>query len=301
MLLYGAIVLFCCLLYGASAVLCKYGLQRDLPQGPQMGWRAKTWAALRNKYWLLGWAFGITANIIIVQVQSSADITLVYPLLNFAYVFTLVMGYVFLQELLTREQWIGVATAVLGTMLLLFVDDAATGHETAIDHLWVMAACSFILIAALVVMALCDRRRIHELYFATCAGIAFGNVETFLKANTNLITASVGHFSILSWDSVLAFFVTWPFAFIALFSIVGFVCMQLAYAHGDVSVSVPLIIVTQRPVTLFAGYFVFDEAFPVMKVLGILTMLISIVAITAATIKRSGAAKPIEAANGRWL
>lgn len=297
MFLYGAVVLFCCVLYGASAVLCKYGLQRDLPRDPLMGWWGRTRAALRNKYWWMGWLCGIAANIIIVQVQSLADITLVYPLLNFAYVFTLIMGYVFLRELLTREQWIGVATAILGTMMLLFVNDPATGHETAAFHLGLMAVLSFIVIVALVFCALWDPRRIYEIYFATCAGIAFGNVETFLKANTNLITSNMGYFSIFSWDSVVAFFMTWPFAFIAAFSIIGFLCMQVAYAHGDVSVSVPLIIVTQRPVTLFAGYFVFEEAFPLIKVLGILTMLISIVVITTSTIKRSGATKPIEASN----
>lgn len=297
MLFYGAVVLLSCVLYGASAVLCKFGLQRDVPRDPRMGWWGKTWAALRSRYWLMGWLCGAAANIIIVQVQTFADITLVYSLLNFAYVFTLMMGYVFLHELLTREQWIGVGAAILGTMMLLFVNDPATGHATAIFHLGLMAVVSLLVVVILVLFAVWDRRQIHELYFATCAGIAFGNVETFLKTNTNLIISNVGHFSILSGESVIAFFMTWPFAFIVVFSIIGFVCMQLAYAHGDVSVSVPLIIVTQRPVTLFAGYFVFDEAFPVMKVLGILTMLISIVVITVSTIKRNDESKAIEAAN----
>jgi len=73
--------------------------------------------------------------------------------------------------------------------------------------------------------------------------------------------------------------------------------MQIALAHGDVSVSVPLVIITQRPVTLLAGYGVFGEEFPAIKIIGIGAMLLSILFITVATIRKGAAAKPAEAVN----
>lgn len=287
MLLYGSIVLFCCFLYGVSAVLCKYGLQHDTVKHADVSWGKTIFSAVTNKYWLVGVLFGAAANVVILQVQSAADLSIVYPLLNFAYVFTLILGYVFLGEVLTREQWFGVAAAVAGTVLLLFVEDPSTGHQTDISSLGTMAVLSLIVIVVLLILAQRDKRQISEVYFATCAGIAFGNVEIFLKANTNLIIAEMGHFSILSGDSMLAFITLWPVMLIGAFSIIGFVCCQIAYAHGDVSVSVPLITVTQRPVTLFAGYFVFGEAFPPIKVIGIVTILLSIIGITASTVRKA--------------
>jgi drug/metabolite transporter (DMT)-like permease len=63
--------------------------------------------------------------------------------------------------------------------------------------------------------------------------------------------------------------------------------MQMAYSYGDVSVSVPLITMTQRPLTLFSGYFVFGEAFPLVKIIGIVIILLGVVVITRSTITKS--------------
>ena len=291
MLFYGSIVLFCCFLYGSSAALCKYALQHDMVSHAELTWVKRVWAALGNRYWLAGVAVGVLANIIILQVQAVADLSIVYPLLNFSYVFTLLLGYLFLKEVLTKEQWGGVAIATLGTITLLYVDDQATGRETHLIHLGLVAAFSLLLIGYLVVRAGKDKE-IREIYFACCAGVAFGTVETFLKANTNLVTTEVGYFSVLSWNSLQTFFTNWPFLVIVLFSVIGFTFCQLAYAHGDVSISVPLIVVTQRPITLFASYFVFNEAFPMIKIIGILIILSSIVALTGATQRKVESTEP---------
>ncbi|MGH8581735.1 MAG: EamA family transporter [Gammaproteobacteria bacterium] len=293
MSIYGLIVLLSCLLYGASAVLSKYALQRDLPPG--LGWLTRARLALTNRYWLLGWVLGVVANVLIVQIQALADISLVYPLLNFAYVFTLVLGYLFLNEVLTRTQWLGVLIAVAGSAVLLLVDDPNSGAATDLFHLWTTTAISLVAIAILTVRALRDPQQHYEIYFATGAGIAFGNVETFLKATTNMVVAHQGGFSVLSWDSIAGFLSVWPVWMVALFSLIGFISMQIAYAHGDVSVSVPLITVTQRPVTLFAGYYVFGEAFPPLKVLGVITMLLSVLFIGAATLRRSAEGRDLAA------
>jgi hypothetical protein len=53
-------------------------------------------------------------------------------------------------------------------------------------------------ILALILAARKDRRRIGEVYYAMCAGVSVGNVETFLKATTNMTMANIGHFSVFS-------------------------------------------------------------------------------------------------------
>jgi drug/metabolite transporter (DMT)-like permease len=288
MVTYVALILVCCFMYGASAVLCKYALQRRGTVVSPMSWRQKILAVVTNKIWLIGVALSASANLIIIQVQSLADLSIVYPILNFAYIFALILGYFFLDELLTREQWLGVATTVAGTVILLFVEDPSTGQQTDITHLAVISSISTLLIAGLVLSAWKDRRQIWEVYYAICAGIAFGNVEIFLKATTNMTIAEIGHFSVFSWESVLGLMTVWPFFILMAFGVIGFIFMQIAYSHGDVSVSVPLITMTQRPVTLFSGYFAFGEAFPLIKIIGILTILLGVVVITHSTIRKSG-------------
>jgi drug/metabolite transporter (DMT)-like permease len=294
MLIYPAIVLGCCLMYGASAVLCKYALQR---KGTSARSRWQTIAAVvTNKIWLTGVMLSIAANIIIIQVQSVADLSIVYPTLNFAYIFALILGYFFLGELLTKAQWTGVATTALGTAILLLVEDISTGYQSDVAHLAVISSVSLVITIALIISAQRDRRRIEEVYYAIGAGIAFGNVETFLKATTNLTIAEIGHFSVFSLESVLESLAVWPFFALVVFGIIGFILMQMAYFHGDVSVSVPLITMTQRPVTLFSGYFAFGEAFPPVKIVGILTILLGIVVITLSILKKSDTAKALPAA-----
>ena len=288
MLTYVALILVCCFMYGASAVLCKYALQRRGAVVSPMSWRQKILAVVTNKIWLIGVALSVSANLIIIQVQSLADLSIVYPILNFAYIFALILGYFFLNELLTRTQWLGVAITVTGTAVLLFVEDPSTGRQTDIAHLAAISSMSTLLIAGLILSAWKDRRQIWEVYYAICAGIAFGNVETFLKATTNMTIAEIGHFSVFSWESMHEFMTVWPFFILMAFGIIGFIFMQMAYSHGDVSVSVPLITMTQRPVTLFSGYFAFGETFPLIKIIGISTILIGVIVITHSTIRKSG-------------
>ncbi len=280
MLTYAAIILVCCVMYGASAVLCKHALQRKGAAVSSMSWRKKILSVVTNRIWLAGVVLSVCANLIIIQVQSLADLSIVYPILNFAYIFTLILGYFFLDEMLSRAQWLGVATTVAGTSILLLVENPATGHQTDIAHLAMISSVSILLIIALVLSARKDRRSIGEIYYAICAGVAFGNVEAFLKATTNLAIAETGHFSVFSLESVLEFLTIWPFFIFTGFGLIGFIFMQMAYSQGDVSVSVPLITMTQRPLTLFSGYFAFGEEFPLVKILGIVTILLGVVVIT---------------------
>ena len=52
-----------------------------------------------DKAWLLGIFMSGFANVVMIQVQSVIDISVVYPILNFSYVFALVLGYLYLASL----------------------------------------------------------------------------------------------------------------------------------------------------------------------------------------------------------
>ncbi|MGH8609770.1 MAG: EamA family transporter [Gammaproteobacteria bacterium] len=285
---YVLLTLFCSFLHGASAVLCKYALQHsgDLRA---LSTIKKIIAVLSNRTWLLGIFLGVCANILVVQIQSEIDISIVYPILNFAYIFTLLLGFVFLKENLTRPQWLGVIAVTVGTATILLVKNPSTGGLTdmaALKWTTLLAMASAMGLLLVGSRSIQSKNLNYEIVFALCAGVCFGSVETYLKTTTNLVASELGRFSVISLDSIVAFVTVWPFFVLALFSAVGFVSLQLAFSRGHVSVTVPLIAVTQRMINMISGYFVFGEAFPLTKIIGFLTIILGAMIMVLSSIKR---------------
>ena len=283
-MIYTLLVLFCSFLYGASAVLCKYGLQRDV--------RLRTYSLKnlliflgKNKIWVFGVLLSFGTNIIIVELQSFIDVSVVYPILNFSYIFALALGCVFLSEVLTRHQGLGVITVVVGTSLIIFIENPQTGEGTNTARLLVMTAISAFVIGTLIVTVRIKKVIHYELFYAICTGISFGNVETYIKANTNLVTNEIGYFTIFSLDSIMEFMTLWPFLMLALFSLIGWVCMQITYSHGNVSITVPLFAVIQSCVTFSSGYFIFGEHYSPWKLIGVLTIVSGVVMLIGSTLR----------------
>jgi Predicted permeases len=275
MIIYELLTLFCSFLYGASSVLCKIGLQYN---SNLRSYSIKNIIILliKNKIWLLGVFISIFSNIIIAQVQSVIDISIVYPILNFSYIFTLLLGYLFLKESLNKNQWLAIIIVTLGTAIILFVKNLATGDQTDINDLIFLTFISIISIVILIIITFNNRNINYEIIYAICAGISFGNVETYLKVNTNLIINKIGYFSIFSFESVGEFLMMWPFLVLISFSIIGFICIQVSYSHGNVSITVPIIAVIQRIINMISGYLIFGEHFPSTKIIGFITIVLGI-------------------------
>ncbi len=286
MFIYTFLVFFCSFLYGLSAVLCKYGLQNRTDTQIR-NIRNIIIFLISNKVWILGVALSFLTNLAIIEIQSNIDISVVYPILNFSYIFVLLLGYKFLGELLTKRQWLGVCTVVVGTLLIIFIQETSTGLNTNVERLFWFSCISFLMICGIIYITYNNKIEKYEICYAICTGISFGNVETYIKANTNLVVSELGEFSIFSLDSVVYFISVWPFAMMMLFSIVGWLCMQITYSHGDVSVSVPLFAVLQSCITLSCGYFIFGEAFSFQKVLGIVTIVFGVTMLVLSTFQKT--------------
>lgn len=50
---------------------------------------------------------------------STLDVSLMYPLLSLAYLFTAVVAVVFLGEIITVSRWVGIALVVIGCVLIV--------------------------------------------------------------------------------------------------------------------------------------------------------------------------------------
>ncbi|MGH8553161.1 MAG: EamA family transporter, partial [Methylococcales bacterium] len=275
MITYNFFTLVCSLLYSFSSVLCKYGLQHDVdirslsPSGLAL-------FLAGNKIWLLGVLLAVVANVAMIQIQSRLDVSVVYSILNFSYIFVLIMGHHVLRESLNADQWFGVVVVTMGTLMILGVYEVNTAQPTSIGNLLKLTGTAFLMIALLISTAWHNKETQYEIIYAICAGICFGLVEIYLKATTNMATSEDGSFSILSWQSIRVFLSVWPFFVMFACGAVGWLFLQITYSHGKVSVTMPVVAVIQRIVSIFSGYYVYDELFGLVKIMGVLTILLGI-------------------------
>ncbi len=223
--------------------------------------------------WLAGVVLSFVTNIAVIELQTVLDVSVVYPILNFSYIFVLLLGYYFLNEILNSKQWFGVLTVICGTALILFIETPATGQQANVWNLALISGVSIVSIATIVYWVYKCNTENYEIAYAICTGLSLGLVQIYIKANTNLVALELGHFSIFSMDAVLVFFTLWPFFMLTVFSIIGWVCTQITYSHGNVSISVPLFSVIQSVVTLVFGYFVFGEQLDLQKIAGAFTIV----------------------------
>jgi len=281
---YIALTLICSFSHAVGAVLCKYGLEK-LKQLREKNLKRIVLFLIRSKFWILGIIVTLSTNFFVLQLQSVLDISVVQSILNSSYIFTLLLGYFVLNEVLTKQQWIGTIAVIIGPLAIMTVDNPVTSQSTNIRVLLVQSGVSFIIILFLIIASFFYKNVNYGILYATSGGIAFGNSQVCVKATTNFITDETGYFSIFSIQSVTEFVKVWPTALIILFAITGFICMQISFTHGKVSICVALLAVISRSISTSSGYYVFGEEFLYAKMVGIVTILVGVFIITISTIK----------------
>lgn len=284
MITYTFFAFLCSLLYSLSSVLCKYGLQHRLDIRSLSRNRLVFFLA-GNKVWLLGVLLALIANFAMIQIQSRIDVSIVYSILNFSYIFVLVLGHYFLHEELNQDQWLGVVIVAMGTLAILGIDDKNTGQPTDIPNLLRLTTTSILVVAALVSIPRYSKQISYEILYAISTGLCFGLVETYLKATTNMAVGEGGGFSVLSLRSMREFVSVWPFFVMFLYGAVGWLFLQITYSHGNVSITVPIIAVTQRIVSMFSGYYVYGEIFGLVKIMGIISIVLGVSILVFSTLR----------------
>lgn len=283
--IYIVLTLICSFFHAVGAVLCKYGLDM-LKQVPHNNLKQITVFLVHNKFWISGIIVILSTNFFVLQLQSILDLSVVQSVLNSSYIFTLFLGYLVLKEVLTKQQWLGTVTVMIGAFAIMMVDDPVTGQTTKTSILVLQSGISFLLIIILISTSLFYKNVNYEILYAISAGIAFGNSQVYVKATTNFITDETGYFSVFSMQSLAELVHVWPTLLIIVFAITGFICMQISFAHGKVSICVALLAVISRAISTSSGYYIFDEQFPYSKVIGIVTILIGVSIITISSVKR---------------
>lgn len=283
MSLYIILTLICSFFHAVGAVLCKFGLD-GLKRVPRENLKEILLFLIGNKYWVLGIIVTLSTNYFVLELQSILDVSFIHSIMNSSYLFTLLLGYLVLKEILSTRQWIGTLTVIIGAAIIMAVDNHITGQATNINALLIQAAISVSLIGALISFSILYRNANYEILYAIAAGVAFGNSQVFVKAATNYITDQNGSFSVFSVQSLTELINVWPTLLVVIFAITGFICMQISFTHGKVSICVALLAVISRAISTSSGYYIFSEQFPFSKVVGIATILIGVSIITLSTV-----------------
>lgn len=273
----------CSFIYSLSAILCKYGLQynidvRNLSVGELIRFLST------NGWWITGVLLSGIANVAMIEIQAHLDVSIVFSFLNFSYILILVLGHYFLREHLNKEQWLGVSAVTIGTLMLLAVRNPVTGSGTDIETLLYFTACAVSVVLILIYTLYKIPNVSYEIFAAMCAGICFGCVEMYLKSSTNLVASENGQFSIFNSVSIKYFLTAWPFFVMFVFGAIGWLFLQVTYTHGSVSVTIPIIAVSQRITSLASGYFVFGEVFSLLRAMGVLAILSGVAILILATL-----------------
>jgi len=215
------------------------------------GWRLALYLP-RQPLWLLGVAAAIGAFIFQALALHNGPMSVVQPLLIGELVFTLVLRRIWIRQEVARAAWASVSVVCVSLAVFLAVSEPTGGHPSPTANAWLSAGLVFGgAIAVLTLAGLRGSPIRRAAVLAVATGLTASMEASFLKTATQtLATSGIG--------GMLA---DWPvYAFIAA-TITGAVLQQAALHVGPLSVSQPLLVITDPFASIILSIWLFGEHF----------------------------------------
>jgi len=290
--LYVLLAVLASLCWGVGAVLMKRGVSTRLPKLSistfLRDFKKILLTLLKSWEWVTSILLGIAGGFAIVQAQSMGDLSVVLPLANLACAFSILFGNLFLKERLSAGEWAGLVVLIAGAVLISISESRVTSEGTNSTMLWLLT----IGFTAAVILCLFAQRasgeHSKEFILSICTGLFYGLGYVYLKVTTNMISQRLGTFSVVSWDSVTTAFTIWPAVVVILCNIFGFLCTQLAFSHGRVSVAHPLLTIVANMSPAIGGILVFGEDFTFSRGAGLCAIMAGALVIALAGSNKKG-------------
>jgi hypothetical protein len=205
--------------------------------GKHRGWALFSFL-IRQPLWLLGWAAAGGGFAFQAVALHSGQLSIVQPLLVTELVFALLLRRFWVRQHIAKTAW--TAALVTCAALAVFLTAAVFGG----------------IVVVLAVMARWGSPVRRAALYATAASITWALMAAFLKAATDVLTAS-GPVGMLAH---------WPIYALVASGVVGSVLQQAALQVGPLSVSQPLIVVVDPAVAIVLSAWIFDDRFTVSLV-----------------------------------
>jgi drug/metabolite transporter (DMT)-like permease len=217
----------------------------------EKGWRLAVYL-VRQPLWLLGGAAAVGSFVFQALALHFGPLSVVQPVLVTELVFVLVLRWVWLHQDVARAAWAAVLAVCAALGVFLVAAEPTGGHPGAQTARWLSAVLVFG--GATAVLALLGRagppvRRAGV--FAAAAALTWALEATFLKAATQTL-ASFGIGGML---------IRWPVYAMIGATIAGTLLQQSALHVGPLSVSQPIMVITDPLASIVLSVWVFAEHF----------------------------------------
>jgi drug/metabolite transporter (DMT)-like permease len=217
----------------------------------EKGWHLALYL-IRQPLWLLGGGAAVGSYVFQALALHTGPLSVVQPVLVTELVFVLVLRRVWIHQDVARAAW-GAVLVVCGALAVFLVAAEPTGgHPVPETADWLAAAAAFGGIIA--VLAAAGRRGSparRAAVIAAAAGLTWALEATFLKSATQTL-ATFG---------VAGMLLRWPVYALVGATVVGTLLQQSALHVGPLSVSQPILVVTDPLASIVLSVWLFDERF----------------------------------------
>jgi drug/metabolite transporter (DMT)-like permease len=217
----------------------------------EKGWRLGLYL-VRQPLWLLGTGAAVGSYAFQALALHNGPMSVVQPVLITELVFVLALRRVWIHQDVARAAWAAVLVVCASLAVFLAAAEPSGGKPAPATSEWLSAVLVFGGAVALLAAA---GRRGHPArraaVFAAAAALCWAMEATFLKAATDTL-ASFGLAGML---------IRWPVYALVGAAVAGTVLQQAALHVGPLSVSQPILVITDPFASIILSVWLFDERF----------------------------------------
>jgi drug/metabolite transporter (DMT)-like permease len=237
------------------------------------GWRLPLYL-IRHPLWLLGGAAAVGSFIFQALALHNGPMSVVQPVLVTELVFVLVLRWVWLHQDVARAAWAAVSVVCVSLAVFLTVAEPSGGHPSPTARAWVSAGLAFGgTIAVLTALGRAGSPVRRAAVLAAAAGLTWALEATFLKTATQTLAAS----------GLVGMLTNWPVYALVGATITGTLLQQAALHLGPLSVSQPILIITDPFASIILSVWLFGEHFtnsPVKIAVAVVAFAVMAAAVT---------------------
>ena len=242
----------------------------------ERGWRLGLYLA-RQPLWLVGGAAAVGSYVFQALALHNGPMSVVQPVLITELIFVLVLRRVWIHQHVARAAWAAVFVVCAALAVFLAAAEPSGGQPAPDTAEWLSAVLAFG--GAIALLAAAGRRG-HPVrraaVFAAAAALTWAMEATFLKATTDTLTSF----------GIPGMLIRWPLYALVGATITGTVLQQAALHVGPLSVSQPILVITDPFASIILSIWLFDERFtnsPVRIAIAVVAFAVMAFGITALT------------------
>jgi len=234
----------------AINLLTQHAASIRAPKG-EKGWRLGLYLA-RQPLWLLGGVAAVGSYVFQALALHNGPMSVVQPVLITELIFVLVLRRVWIHQNVARAAWAAVFVVCASLAVFLAAAEPSGGQPAPDTAEWLSAVLAF---GGAIALLAATGRRGHPVrraaVFAAAAALTWAMEATFLKAATDTL-ASFGIGGML---------IRWPVYALVGAVITGTLLQQAALHVGPLSVSQPILVITDPFASIILSVWLFGEHF----------------------------------------